>query len=105
MLELNDENFEKIIKESDKPLLIDFFAEWCPPCKMLSPILENLEKEYEGKVIFSKINVDACPLTAQKFGINPIPTVILLKEGKPLSNFIGLKSEGEIKLWLENSLK
>jgi thioredoxin 1 len=105
MLELTDQNFEQTIKESQKPVLVDFFAEWCPPCKMLSPILENLEKEYKERVVFTKVNVDACPLVAQKFGINPIPNVILLKEGKQADSFIGLRSEEEIKNWLENSLK
>jgi thioredoxin 1 len=105
MQELTDENFEKEIKTAGKPVLIDFFAEWCPPCKMLSPILEKLEKDFEEKVVFAKVNVDNCPLIAQQFGINPIPTVILLKEGKQLGSFIGLRPEEEIKNWLENSLK
>ena len=105
MLQLTDENFEEIIKKSQKSVLVDFFAEWCPPCKMLSPILEKLEKEFKEKVIFAKMNVDVCPLTSQKCGINPIPNVILFKEGKPAGNFVGLRTEEEIKKWLENLLK
>ena len=105
MISLTDQNFEQIIRENNKPVLVDFFAEWCPPCKMLSPILEKLEKEYEEKIVFTKVNVDTAPVTAQKFGINPIPTVILLKSGKPVDTLIGLRPEEEIKNWLENLLK
>jgi thioredoxin 1 len=105
MFELTDQNFENEIKNSSKPVLIDFFAEWCPPCKMLSPVLEKLEGEFKDRVIFAKVNVDACPQTAQKFGINPIPTVILLKGGQAAANFVGLRPEEEIRSWLENSLK
>ncbi len=105
MLNLTDANFEKEIQESKKPVLVDFFADWCPPCKMLSPVLEKLEKEYAEKVIFAKINVDVSPQTSHKFQINPIPTVILLREGKAVSAFVGLKPEEEIREWLENSLE
>ena len=104
MNQLTDENFEEIIKEGGKPVLVDFFAEWCPPCKLLSPILEKLEKEYEGKAVFVKVNVDNCPLTSQKCGINPIPTVILFKDGKPAANFVGLLPEENIKKWLDENL-
>jgi len=105
MINLTDDNFEKEIQGSEKPVLVDFFADWCPPCKMLSPILEKLEKEYAEKVIFAKINVDASPQTSQKFRINPIPTVILLREGKAAGGFVGLKPEEEIRKWLENLLE
>lgn len=102
MISLTDQNFEETIKKSQKPILVDFFADWCPPCKILSPILEKLEEEYKEKVIFAKINVDSCLLASQKFEINPIPNVILFREGKPAGNFVGLKSEEEIKSWLRN---
>jgi len=105
MISLTDQNFEQIVKEKNKPVLVDFFAEWCPPCKMLSPILEKLEKEYEEKIIFAKVNVDTSPQTAQKFSIDSIPVVILFKKGELAGTFIGLRSEEEIKTWLENLLK
>jgi len=105
MIFLTDQNFEQIVKENNKPVLVDFFAEWCPPCKMLTPILEKLEEEFREKIIFAKVNVDICPLTSQKCGINPIPNVILFKQGKPAGNFVGLRTEEEIKTWLENLLK
>lgn len=105
MISLTDQNFEQIVKENNKPVLVDFFAEWCPPCKMLSPILEKLDKEYKEKIIFAKINVDVSPQTAQKFSIDSIPVVILFKKGELVGTFVGLSSEEEIKTWLEDSLK
>jgi len=105
MRELTDENFEKLIRESDKQILVDFFAEWCPPCKALSPILEKLEIEFGEKIIFAKVNVDTSPITAQKLDINPIPTVILFKKGEAAASFVGLLPELEIKNWLEKQIK
>lgn len=102
MIYLTDQNFEEEIKHSEKPILVDFFAIWCPPCQILSPILEELEEEFEGKIIFAKLNTDLSPLTSRKYGIESIPTLILFKNGKPLSGFIGLKPKEEIKKWLEN---
>ena len=105
MLELTDENFEKEISNAKKPVLVDFFAIWCPPCSILSPILEKIEEEFKEKVIFAKVNVDAAPKTSQKYGINPIPTVILFKGGKPISEFIGARPENEIREWLKDNLE
>jgi len=105
MITLTDENFDETIRTSQKPVLVDFMALWCPPCSILKPILENLEKEFGEKVIFAKVNVDLAPKTCQKLGINPIPTVILFKEGKPISGFFGVRPEGEIRKWLEENLK
>ncbi len=105
MINLTDDNFEKEIQDSKKPVLVDFFAEWCPPCQILSPILEKLEKERAEQIVFAKINVDMAPKTSRKFGINPIPTVILFKDGKPISGFVGLKPESEIRKWLDGLLK
>jgi len=105
MLNLTDENFENEIQTAEKPILVDFFAVWCPPCSVLSPILDKLESEFKEKLIFSKINVDSSPKASQKYGINPIPAVILFKKGEPVSEFTGLKPEAEIREWLENQLK
>ena len=104
MLKLADENFENEIQTTEKPILVDFFAVWCLPCSALSPILDKLESEFKEKVIFAKVNVDSSPKASQKYGINPIPTVILFKKGEPVSEFTGLKPESEIREWLENQL-
>lgn len=104
MLTLTDQNFEEIISKSDKLVLVDFFAGWCNPCHILSPILEKLEEEFKEKIIFAKANVDSVPLTSQKFSIDKIPTVILFKEGKSQNGFSGVMAESIIREWLEENL-
>lgn len=105
MLTLTDQNFEKEIQNAEKPVLVDFFAEWCSPCSVLGPILEKLVEEFKGKFIFAKVNLDGAPITAQKYGIEKIPYIILFKEGKPVSGFSGVRPELIIKEWLEENLK
>ncbi len=105
MLILNDENFEKEILENQKTALVDYYADWCFPCRMLSPILEKLSKEYKEKILFAKLNVDFNPITSQKYGITNLPTVVLFKNGKPVSGFIGARTEEEIKKWLAGILE
>lgn len=102
---LTDQNFEKEINATDKFVLVDFFAVWCDPCSMLAPILEKVEKDLNGKFILAKVNVDNAPLTAQKFGIDSIPNVMLFKNGKQISGFVGLRPEQTIKEWLEKMFK
>ena len=104
MITLTDENFEEEIRKADKPVLVDFWAQWCMPCSVLGPILEKLAEEYKEKMILAKVDLDAAPLTAQKYRIEQIPTVILFKEGKPISGFIGVRPEPIIKNWLEENL-
>ncbi len=103
-MQLTDQNFQEEIKKSDKPVLVDFFATWCGPCAVLGPILEKIAKESNGEFILEKVNVDFFPLTCQKFGINVMPTVVLFKEGNPVSGFTGLISEAAVKEWLQKTL-
>jgi thioredoxin 1 len=102
---LTDANFEKEINATDKFVLVDFFAVWCDPCSILAPILEKAEKDFNGKFILAKVNVDNAPLTAQKFGIDSIPNVILFKGGKQVGGFVGMRPEQTVKEWLEKMLK
>lgn len=102
---LTDENFEKEIQKTDKLVLVDFYATWCEPCSLLAPVLEKLEKEFEEKIVLLKANVDDTQLNAQKFQVNVIPTVVLLKNGKPISSFTGFKPEPVLKEWLEKIIK
>jgi thioredoxin 1 len=94
---LTDENFDEKIAETDKLVLVDFFADWCAPCRMLGPILEKIEKEMEDKIVLMKINLDQAPKTADKFNVDKIPTVFFFKAGKQVANFVGLISEDAIK--------
>lgn len=102
---LTDENFEREIQKIDKPVLVDFFAAWCGPCAIFGPILERVADNLKDKIVLIKVDLDSFPLTAQKFGVDKIPTVILFEKGKPISSFVGLRTEVFIKEWLEKNDK
>ena len=89
MLILTDKNFEGEVLKSDLPVLVDFFADWCAPCKMAGPVIEELAKEYEGKIKVGKFNIDENPKMAQKYGIMSVPTVIIFKNGKEIRRQVG----------------
>lgn len=88
---ITEENFENEVLNSDKPVLVDFWAQWCGPCRMLGPIIEEIANDYEGKVKVGKVNVDEQPNLASKYGIASIPTVIVFKNGKPEKTLVGLQ--------------
>lgn len=87
-IEVNDANFDATLKENQY-VLVDFWAEWCGPCRMVAPVMEDLAKEYEGKVKVAKLDVDANPQTAMKFRVMSIPTIILFKNGQPVEVMVG----------------
>lgn len=87
--EINDTNFEEIINKSDKPVIVDFWAEWCGPCRMIAPIIEELSREYADKVVVAKCDVDNNPQIAAKYGIRNIPTVLFFKNGQIADKQIG----------------
>ena len=105
-IEVDDDDFqEKVIEMSKKvPVLVDFYADWCAPCGILSPILEKIVREYNGKFILAKVNVDDAQITAGEFGIMSVPTVILFKNGEPVDYFVGALPEPQIRDWLKRRL-
>ena len=93
---LTEENFKQEVLDSTIPVLIDFWAEWCGPCKMIAPLIDELSKEYEGKVKVCKLNVDTCSQLAAKYSIFSIPTLLIFKEGKPVEQLVGVQSKKAI---------
>jgi thioredoxin len=101
---VSDAEFESSVLQGDKPALIDFWAEWCQPCKMLAPTVEEIAGEYDGKVLVGKLNVDDNPATATKYGIRGIPTLLLFKGGQVVQQLVGVKSKAEIKKVIDENI-
>ena len=102
--QIKDNEFESEVLNSKLPVIIDFWAEWCGPCRMLAPILDQLSEELEGKVKIVKMNIDENPETPSKFGVRGIPTMLLFKEGKQIATKVGVQPKNVLQEWINSSL-
>lgn len=104
IIEISDSNFESEVVNSDVPVLVDFWAPWCGPCRAIAPIVEEISSTYEGKIKVGKMNVDENQSTTMKFGIRSIPTIIMFKGGEAVDQIIGAVPKGEIEKVVEKSI-
>ena len=104
MLELTDATFDSEVYESEIPVVVDFGATWCGPCKRIAPIIEELANEYEGKVKIAKFDIDASPATPAKFRVMSVPTVLFFKDGKPVDQVVGLVPKDQLKSKIDGLL-
>lgn len=100
-LKITEKNFKEEVLLSEQPVLIDFWAPWCGPCRMVEPFIEQLANEYEGKVTVGKVNVDEEPELAQKFGVMSIPTIVLIQNGKVAKQVVGVRTKAELEAMLQ----
>ena len=101
---VTDSDFGEKVLNSDVPVLVDFWAEWCMPCKIIAPIVEELSQEYDGKINFAKVDVDSNPSTAMTYGVRSIPTLLIFKAGQPVEQIVGAVPKGTLKKKIDSAL-
>lgn len=104
MVHVTDENFESEVLNSSEPVLVDYWAEWCGPCKMIAPILDEIAEEYAGKIRVAKLNIDDNPQTPPKYGIRGIPTLMLFKGGNVEATKVGALSKSQLTAFIDSNL-
>ena len=103
-IEINEANFETEVLKSTQPVVVDFWAEWCGPCKMIAPFLDDLATDMEGRLTVAKVNIDENPQTPRKYGVRGIPTMILFKNGQVAATKIGAQPKSALYQWVESVL-
>ena len=104
IIHVSDESFDQEVLQSDKPVLIDYWAEWCGPCKMIAPVLEEVASEYSDKIRVAKLNIDDNPATPPKYGIRGIPTLMLFKNGEVEATKVGAVSKAQLTAFLDENI-
>ncbi len=104
ILHISDADFDEKVLKSTAPVLVDFWAEWCGPCKMIAPILDEIAADYEGRLVVAKVNVDQSPETPQRYGVRGIPTLILFKDGDVHATKVGAVAKAQLAAFIDSNL-
>ncbi len=105
MVNLTDQNFEAEVMKSDKPVLVDFWAEWCAPCRMVAPVVEQINEDYAGDIKVGKLDVDSSPVISAQLGVMSIPTLILFRDGKAVQRMVGFQPKPSLKSKIDAALQ